>query len=160
MSFREKIDKILEIKDIRLWKLGEEVEMKSTLEKAYKENREMTDRKTEFFLQKLGINRKWWYSGDGEIFLNDTNETEQQSINETIIESVYKDLIEANTPYRLVPKTILDEEYRIVLKSEIDSKEKLLYEVIESKNNLIAQLKNEIRELRESHLQQVSTKKA
>jgi hypothetical protein len=150
MDFKEKIDKILEIKGIKIWKLGDDANMRSTLEKAYKDNREMTDRKTENFLQNLGINKRWWETGEGEIFQEDI-ETDMHP-NDRVPEEVYRNLVETNTEYMLVPKTILNEEYRILLSSEIEHRKKLLEEVIESKNNLIEQLKNEIKELRQSSI--------
>lgn len=68
MDFRKKVDNILKHKGIKLWKLAKISELGSTLEKAYKDNREMRPVKTEKFLQKLGIRSKWWESGIGEIF--------------------------------------------------------------------------------------------
>lgn len=68
MEFREKIDKILEVKQLKLWKLAEESGLNSTLEKAYKENRELSDKKLTEFLEKMGISRQWWRTGKGEIF--------------------------------------------------------------------------------------------
>jgi transcriptional regulator with XRE-family HTH domain len=70
-------------------------------------------------------------------------------------DEIYRDLVEANSDYRLVPKTILDGEYRMILKSEIDSKTRLLEETLAAKNELladknklIAQLNAEINSLR------------
>lgn len=62
-------------------------------------------------------------------------------------EHIYRDLVEANTEYRLVPKSILNEEYRIVLKSEIDEKSILLKDALKSRDALIDQLKKEIHDL-------------
>lgn len=77
-----------------------------------------------------------------------------------VAEDIYRDLVEANTEYRLVPKTVLDGEYRMMLKSEIDSKEKMLWQVIESKNYAIAQLEREISELRSGQRAGVHPQKA
>lgn len=63
-------------------------------------------------------------------------------------EEVYRKLVEANTAYRLVPKTILDEEYRIILKSELEEKAQMWRETLAAKNNLIDQLHKEIADLR------------
>lgn len=63
-------------------------------------------------------------------------------------ETIYRDLIEKNTEYRLIPKTILDEEYRIILKSEIELKEQMLKDLLDAKNDLIKELKQEIADLK------------
>lgn len=60
MDFRQKIDKVLSINKVKLWKLAEESGLGTTLEKAYKENREMRSVKTDQFLQNIGIPRAWW----------------------------------------------------------------------------------------------------
>jgi transcriptional regulator with XRE-family HTH domain len=61
--------------------------------------------------------------------------------------TIYKDLVEANTEYRLVPKTILDVEYRIVLQSEIEQKQKLYNDVIAAKDKYIHKLESDIEQL-------------
>lgn len=67
-DFRKKIDKILTVKGIKLWKLAQETGMASTLEKAYRENREMRPSLTSRFLKNCGIRIIWWETGEGEIF--------------------------------------------------------------------------------------------
>lgn len=74
--------------------------------------------------------------------------TTENEPNRRDFESWARDLIEKNTEYRLIPKTILDEEYRIILKSEIELKEQMLKNLLDSKNELISALKQEIAELR------------
>lgn len=86
--------------------------------------------------------------------------THEMATDQDVPESIYRDLVEANSEYRLVPKTILQEEYRIMLKSEIDYKEQLMREALESKNNFITYLKQQITELQESLAQHSIAKKA
>lgn len=71
MEFKTKIDKILKVKNIALWKLAEVSGLHSTLEKAYKENREMRPTTTRKFLENVGINPRWWESNSGEILHGD-----------------------------------------------------------------------------------------
>lgn len=79
MTFREKVDKILKDKELSLWKLAEDSGLKTTLQKAYGENREMSPKKTTEFLEKVCINSVWWKSGKGDVFLeNGTHGDEQQ----------------------------------------------------------------------------------
>jgi hypothetical protein len=67
MTFKEKIDKVLKAKKMKLWQLAEESGLGSTLEKAYAENREMRTKGTDQFLQKIGISSEWWEFGKGEM---------------------------------------------------------------------------------------------
>jgi hypothetical protein len=70
MDFKTKIDKVLKLKKLALWKLAEEADLASTLRKAYKQNREMRPSTTEKFLEALKISEKWWNSGQGEVFIS------------------------------------------------------------------------------------------
>jgi transcriptional regulator with XRE-family HTH domain len=63
------------------------------------------------------------------------------------MESLYKDLVEANTEYRLVPKTVLDGEYRLMLNSEIEENRKDRRETIEANKETIGLLKARVLEL-------------
>jgi transcriptional regulator with XRE-family HTH domain len=75
-------------------------------------------------------------------------------------DELYRKWLEGQTDYRLIHKTLLDGEYRMMLKSEIDSREKMLWQVIESKNYAIAQLEKEIAELRSGQRAAVHPQKA
>lgn len=101
----------------------------------------------EKFLTHHRIRLTWWKTGEGEIFNTDVPNTTSNTENLSE-EAMYRNLVEANTDYRLVPKTVLDGEYRMMLKSEIELKEKMLFEVINAKNSVITQLEREITELR------------
>lgn len=92
MTFQQKIDKILSIRKIKLWKLAEDSGLNSTLEKAYTDNREMRQKQTEKFLQNLGINPEWWATGKGDVFLpnnNDQAESNKKSFWDEITEGDY-----------------------------------------------------------------------
>lgn len=80
MEFSAKIDKILTAKKIKLWKLAKESGLNNTLEKAYTDNREMTDTLTHKFLENMGISKSWWESGKGAIFSIDTSEPETTNV--------------------------------------------------------------------------------
>lgn len=79
MDFKSKIDKVLKEKKIALWKLGTDVNMKSTIEKAYGANREMKPVTTDKFLQKVGINPEWWETGKGDVFAPKQNNNQEQA---------------------------------------------------------------------------------
>jgi transcriptional regulator with XRE-family HTH domain len=79
---------------------------------------------------------------------NPTSVDKRTDNKEKSVEEVYREWLEGSGPYRLIPKSILDEQYRIVLVSEIESKDKLLNEVLTVQRALIEQLKSEIASLR------------
>jgi hypothetical protein len=76
MDFKSKIDKILKVKKVKLWKLAEDSGLGTTLEKAYSENRDMRDSSTERFLQNLGINPEWWKGNSGDVMLQISHKRE------------------------------------------------------------------------------------
>lgn len=155
MTFKEKIDKILENNTLGISSVhGLEKHLSlgvGAITKKYSKNEAPGPEVIKKIKDGLRINNKWWDNNEGDIFID-------QPDSESKIPEIYRNLLEAKTEYTLIPRRVLQEEYRIVLKSEIDSKEKLLYEVIDAKNNLIEQLKKEIME-REMQLR-MQTKKA
>lgn len=57
--------------------------------------------------------------------------------NQMAQDTIYKDLVEANTDYRLVPKIILD-QYHIVPKQEAEDRREMLTIITKAKDDLIA----------------------
>jgi hypothetical protein len=121
MDFKAKIDFILNKLNIRLWKLAEDSELGTTLEKAYTENREMRPVTTKKFLQKIGISEEWWTLGKGEAFTTTKsithNGAQQNGI--TTRETFYRELIEDNDEYSILPRAVL-KDYKIVPDKIID----------------------------------------
>lgn len=111
MGFKEKIDKLLSIKGIKLYKLAEISQFGNTLEKAYADNREMTPRKTKTFIHNLGINKVWWDTGEGEIFLQNGGSNEKENGQDA--EDAYRKILEG-TEYYVIPRAVLKENYRLV----------------------------------------------
>lgn len=68
LDFVQKIDKVLEIKAISLNKLCDDSGLKTTLRKAYEDNREMRPKTTQEFLEKMKIRPEWWSKQEGEVF--------------------------------------------------------------------------------------------
>jgi len=62
-------------------------------------------------------------------------------------EEVYRNLVESNSEYRLVPKVIFD-NYEIVPKSELREKAEIVKIALKAKDDVINQLNKEIAELR------------
>lgn len=115
MNFKEKIDKLLEVKAIALWKLAELGGVKkSTLEKAYDRNGELRPPNLDEFLQKLGVNPTWWETGEGQIILPKAELARPMDK-----ETFYKNLIEENNDYSLIPRAVL-RDYKIVPDKIID----------------------------------------
>lgn len=80
-----------------------------------------TSDKLEKFLTYWNVDKRWWETGEGEILL--TSVRKPTSNNEMNL--VYKDLIEANTEYRLIPKRILD-DYDMLPKKEVENRNKMV----------------------------------
>jgi transcriptional regulator with XRE-family HTH domain len=64
-------------------------------------------------------------------------------------ETVYKNLVESNSEYSLVPKTVLNGEYRLMLSSEISDIRTMRDKALELQETTIKILEREIEELRE-----------
>lgn len=84
---------------------------------------------------KFGVSRKFLKEGTGPVL--DESFDSDFMVNEPE-ETFYKKLVESNSEYRLVPKSILDGEYRIMLKNELEANAERWREIIHSKNDLIA----------------------
>lgn len=95
------------------------------------------------FLRHYRIRMQWWQTGEGDVF--EKNGTYVKSPmetpkNEKVPEEIYRDLVEANSDYRLIPKAILD-DYDILPKKEMENRNKMMDLVTkamnESKDSLI-----------------------
>lgn len=106
----------------------------------------------EKFLRHYGISEQWWKTGKGDVFI--TPVPNQPAITgkplHEVPEEIYRDLVEANSEYRLVPKTILEGKYVIVLESQVGKTEDALWVALRAKDDLINDLKQEIAHYRAS----------
>jgi len=122
MDFREKIDKILSVKEIKLYKLAEISGLGNTLEKAYADNREMRSTTTDRFIHKMGINPDSWDNSDGPEFLPDSERNitsvqnqpivAEKDLNDNLDEVLEK--VEASKDYYVIPRAVLKDNYRLV----------------------------------------------
>lgn len=78
------------------------------------------------FKQKLKINNQWWETGKGEVFINDPsidstleNTTHDKQTDMDVKETFYRDLIENNDEYSILPRAVL-KDYKIVPDKIID----------------------------------------
>jgi hypothetical protein len=156
MTFKEKIDKILTIKGIKLYKLAEMSGLGNTLEKAYEKDREMRTSTTERFIQKMGINSVWWEQQKGEVFSKNGTEVKESTDNSIMEdpEEVYRKLVEGNTEYVLIPRSVLQEKYRLVSleqfqkdkeqmekdKKESENQQKIIDKLLDQYDKVIARL--------------------
>ena len=146
MTFKEKIDKLLSISGKKFNSVYD-LEVQSgvgmgTIRKAYDENREPSKRIIWKFLETLSINPEWWESGIGNIYLENGTGMQKSSDNkEKPAEEIYRWL--EDTDYTLVPKAIID-----VLRKDIDANSKKFQDIIDSKNEFIEDLKNQLADLR------------
>jgi hypothetical protein len=145
MEFKEKIDKVLAIKKITITKLSQISGMGDTLQKAYSDNREMRPQTTDRFLHKMSISPQWWETGQGDVFSQSVTKTSD------LKESFYRDLIEHNQDYSLIPRAVLT-DYKIVPEKIIDmiyqDKEELKNALITKYEMIIANMEREANHLR------------
>lgn len=160
MTIADKYRKVLEIKKKKVYKAEDECGFgRNTLANAIKDNRMMSEEYHNKFIKHYSVNPIWWETEKGEVLTkNSTDVNNSTGSDEKARDEIYRDLVENNSAYRLVPKSILDEEYRIVLKSEIELKDKMLRDLLDAKNQLIDQLHQEIKELRSIKQRPVPTK--
>lgn len=59
----------------------------------------------------------------------------------------YQELVETNSDYRLIPKSIIEGDYRIILKSELDELNRTRDMIIQAKDQTIALMDKRIAEL-------------
>lgn len=112
----------------------------------------------------LRINPEWWDSGNGSIYLENGTGMDKSNDNKGnggTPSELYRDLVESNSEYRLVPKVILD-RYEILSQRELESRERVLSAMLDQakeisatkqllldeKDKLIVALEEEIYELR------------
>lgn len=149
MDASEIINKILKIKELKLIDEND-LAMKcqiipNTLKVAIGRNK-LSPEIVKKLHDNLGIHQEFLKTGEGPVM--DENWTGQidDGLNP---DKMYRDLVESNTDYRLVPKTILDEEYRIVLKTESDRSHYYIEELLKSKSDEIKSKSDEIRKTNE-----------
>lgn len=132
MQFREKIDKLLEIKGIRLSKFAKVTDMGNTLEKAYQENRDMTDTLTQKFLHNASINPAWWDTGQGPEFLSkETNQMRVKTIDKApaqdaavVYEELYQKFLGKESEYLVIHRDIL-KDHRIIAVEQLEKEKQM-----------------------------------
>lgn len=128
MTFKEKIDKILETNKLGINSVSAfEDEIKAgrgAVNDFYKEDRDpgrITLKKIKTF---PGLNPVWWDTGKGDIYLsNNTHEPKPDHYKQNghdSRETFYADLIENNEQYTLIPRAVLS-DYKIVPDKMLDT---------------------------------------
>jgi hypothetical protein len=124
-DFKSKIDQILAETGFSMNAINSKAGFgQGTLRAAYEANRELSPDKMEKMVKNIHINPDWWNTGKGDILLQkhhlsvvreDKNVYPEKSAKETF----YKDLIESNADYSLIPRAVL-QDYKIVPDKIID----------------------------------------
>jgi GTPase involved in cell partitioning and DNA repair len=110
----------------------------TVLQKAVKREGGLYDDNLDKFLRTFHVKRDWLLKGIGD--MNDKNPTpaiNSTSNTENEMNDIYKDLVEANTDYRLVPKIILD-QYHIIPKDEVEDRREMIKVITKAKDDLIS----------------------
>lgn len=150
MTFRDRIDKILEIKKLSLHALNQKSGFgQGTIKAAYDLNRELSELHEKKFLEVWGISLDWWKAGRGEIFYQNGTPAIKSNNNEVSRETFYRDLMERNEQYSIIPRAVLT-DYKIV-------PDKIIDVIISSNENekraLLEAKQMEVESLNEKHEQ-------
>lgn len=124
------------------------------------ENFEDSTNSVKIFLNKSGINPDWWETGEGKVFIaaSEGNHTGVENNGKNLeiplgvnLDEESKRLLRiANNTveYAFIPKTILEGEYRIELKSQLDERKIALTETLDAYKKLVKKLEEEVADLR------------
>lgn len=173
MSFTRKIDMILEAKKLErlsINKIEKQLGVDGTIYKAHKADKYPVDSElVRKLIGILGIRQEWWdkewESGSTDIFITPVQNQAAVAGNAMTAKDllvVLQDVLAERSDYRIIPKTVLDGEYRLLPLSEIEHRAKELEsrtkeledireerkQTLEAKNKLIKRLEDEIAELR------------
>lgn len=153
MDFSEKISTILKTNTLQLVTKEDLAEYcgfhRDTIRKAIDRKSELKDKYLRIFQDKLRINPQWWDTGKGDIYVSKPTQDLKPNGNKEKMapEEIYRNLVESNSEYRLIPKIILD-QYEIIPKRELEERAEIVRIAIAAKNDVIAELKKEISDLR------------
>lgn len=151
MTAGEKYAKVLTLRKKKTYKAEDECGFgRNTIANAIKKDRELSEEYHKKFIDHFGVNPEWWETENGEVFLkNGTHEQNEPAVAGKVSTlKVLQDALAEGSDYRLIPRTILDGEYRIELKSALDEKTELRRDAIEGYKKLVKKLEEEIADLR------------
>jgi hypothetical protein len=92
------------------------------------------------FLNQNKINLHWWKTGEGKIFMeNGTYEHNEPAIPENLLGDleVYRTIVEGKTEYLLIPRSVLQEKYRIQSIEDMEKDRAVLDALIEFNRELL-----------------------
>jgi transcriptional regulator with XRE-family HTH domain len=103
------------------------------------------------------VRKDFWEDGKEPIIDENHTPAIKSSDNK---ETRYMDFKEGHPDYYMVPKTMVQGEYRLELLSEIESKKSLLQKTLDTQDALIIELRREIAELRSKLSEVLATNRA
>lgn len=146
MNFKEKIDNLLRVSGKKFNSIYD-LELKSgvgtgTIRKAYDENREPSKRTIWKFLESLSINTEWWETGKGEIYLENPTpvpKSDDNKKNPEFRDNVYRTIVEGNTEYVLIPRTVLN-EVQLISTKQLENDRRVMDKLLDQNEKLIAKV--------------------
>jgi transcriptional regulator with XRE-family HTH domain len=152
MSINERIRLILDREKISNKDVAEWLGMtNSRLSQKFKEGIWDSVEELKLITERTGYNLDWIITGKGAAKADASAVAEPElklegnpQINRG---EFYKDLVEKNSDYSLIPKAFINGDYRIMLKSELEEMNKTREKLIESKDKSISLLEKRIEEL-------------
>lgn len=150
MTFKEKIDIILRHNKLGInTPSGLENYLKvsvGSISKYYRKNEEPGSGILKKIQTGLSVSDIWWTSGKGDIFVGDPqNQTNNSMDDHHKGDSIriLREVLEEGTDYRIIPKTVLEGEYRIMPKKELDKYEKQ-FDKIDERTQVALKAKDEV----------------
>lgn len=146
MSKNVKIKARLAVLEQELGKSGNQLGLAAKLGNAtvdgWTDNQiEKSNLAVEKFLSHHKINPKWWKTGEGEIFITSVQGSTDNEENVTISENVYRTIVEGNTEYVLIPRTVL-KDTRLMSIEQIENDKKIMDILLDQNQKLMARFLN------------------
>lgn len=108
---------------------------------------EKPTRTVEEFLKHHSISETWWKTGEGEVFITSEQKPGDNKEKMENQEEVYRNLVEGNTEYILIPRSVLQEKYRLVAleqfqkdKEQMDKDKAVIDRLLSMNEALIAEV--------------------
>jgi hypothetical protein len=162
MSINERIRLILDREKIANKDVAEWLSMtNSRLSQKFKEGIWDSLAELQLLAEKTGYRLDWIIEGKGAekagaASVSEPGDMKYEGNPQVNRAEFYKELIETNSDYSLIPKSLISGEYRIMLKSELEAMERTREKLIESKDKSISLLEKRLEDLERERMVSIS----
>lgn len=108
MTFREKIDRIVEESNLKIYQIEQKCGFGGgTIQKRYKLDKELTELYLKTFLEKMNISKNWWLTGEGDIFEDKFPQVNESQNNNYNVKH-HTNAIEVDGDHAVVPVPVVE----------------------------------------------------